>query len=336
MTLLTYIIQCVSLLLLAVLVFAILGIVSALSKKDKKSKEPKVIIQSLSKVYHDRELGLRKKINKYAAKKWLKSKNKLNKKNKPSDKPILFVLDFKGDVKASATQQFRELIDVLLLHHQDTPCEVLLRIDSPGGMVNQYGFASAQCQRLTQAGIHLTIAIDRVAASGGYMMACVADQILAAPFAVVGSIGVIFQLPNFHRYLDKHNIDVELLTAGDDKRNLTMLAKNTDEDREKCQEQIEEVHALFKNHVANERPQCDMERIATGRYWYGTQAFELRLVDKLITSDDYLLSKYSSHQLYHLSMSSKKDWKKSLSHDGSALLQKASQWIERLSSDRLF
>lgn len=335
MTVLSHIIQTISLLLLALVFFAILGIVSALSKKDKKKKKSTITITSLSKAYHDRELALRKKISASAAKKWLKTKKKHDKKHKPSDKPVLFVLDFQGDVKASATKQLRELIDVLLLIHHDTPCEVLLRIDSPGGMVNQYGFAAAQCQRLTKAGIDLTIAVDRVAASGGYMMACVANQILAAPFAVVGSIGVVFQLPNFHRYLDKHNIDIELLTAGNDKRNLTMLGKNTPADREKCQEHIEEIHTLFKEHVANERPQCNIERIATGRYWYGTQAFELRLVDKLITSDDYLMSKYNTHQLYHLALSTKKDWKKRLSDDGSALLQKAGQLLEHVSSNQL-
>ena len=108
-----------------------------------------------------------------------------------------------------------------------------------------YGLAASQMQRIRDKKLKLTVCVDKVAASGGYMMAVVADKIIAAPFAVLGSIGVLAQVPNFHRLLKKHDVDFEMLTAGKYKRTLTMFGENTDKGREKFQEDIEDTHVLF-------------------------------------------------------------------------------------------
>ena len=184
--------------------------------------------------------------------------------------------------------------------------EVLICLENAGGMVHEHGFASSQLERIKKRNIPLTVAVDKVAASGGYMMACVADRIVAAPFSIIGSIGVIAQLPNFNRLLDKHGIDYEQVKAGDLKRTLTMFGKNTDEDRERFTEQMEETHALFKQFVAENRQQIDIQEIATGEHWLGKRAFELKLVDELITSDDYLLRKSESADVYEVKHSAPK------------------------------
>lgn len=212
-------------------------------------------------------------------------------------KKRLFVLDFDGDIRASAVESLRHEISAILTVANDQD-EVLLRLESPGGMVHSYGLASSQLQRLRDKGIPLTIAIDRVAASGGYMMACIGNQLLAAPFAIIGSIGVVAQMPNFHRLLKKHDVDVELHTAGEFKRTLTMVGENTDEGRKKFIEELEETHQLFKEFVSENRPSLDIESIATGEVWYGRRALDKGLIDGISTSDDYLLSKREDTDIY--------------------------------------
>ncbi len=212
-------------------------------------------------------------------------------------KKRLFVLDFDGDIRASAVESLRHEISAILTVANDHD-EVLLRLESPGGMVHSYGLASSQLQRLRDKGIPLTIAIDRVAASGGYMMACIGNQLLAAPFAIIGSIGVVAQMPNFHRLLKKHDVDVELHTAGEFKRTLTMVGENTDEGRKKFIEELEETHQLFKEFVSENRPSLDIESIATGEVWYGRRALDKGLIDGISTSDDYLLSKREDTDIY--------------------------------------
>ncbi len=204
-----------------------------------------------------------------------------------ADRQRVYVLDFDGDMRASAVSRLRKEITAVLSMVRDDD-RVVVRLESRGGMVHAYGLASSQLQRVRDRGVDLTVCIDKVAASGGYMMACVANQILAAPFAVVGSIGVIAQLPNFHRLLKKHDIDFEMITAGEYKRTLTMLGENTDRGRAKFIEEIEDVHLLFKEYVAAHRPGLDLATVATGEAWYGQRALELSLVDKLITSDEYV------------------------------------------------
>lgn len=217
----------------------------------------------------------------------------------PKQTSRLFVLRFAGDIRASAVESLRREVTALLAVAEPTD-EVLLRLDSSGGLVNAYGLAASQLDRLRQRDIRLTVAVDRIAASGGYMMACVADRILAAPFAVVGSIGVVAMIPNVHRVLKKHDVDVELITAGEFKRTLTVVGENTDKGRAKFTEQIEEAHGLFKDFVGRYRPQLDMAAVATGEHWYASRGLELGLVDELQTSDDYLLAAAEQRVLYEV------------------------------------
>ncbi|TAM10117.1 MAG: protease SohB [Nevskiaceae bacterium] len=211
----------------------------------------------------------------------------------------LFVLDFEGDVAATQTVALREEISAIL-QVATTRDEVLLRLESAGGLVHSYGLAASELRRLREHGLKLTIAVDKVAASGGYMMACVADHIIAAPFAVVGSIGVVAQLPNFHRLLKKNDIDIELHTAGAYKRTLTMLGENSAAAREKFLAELEDTHALFKAFVGENRPQVAIAEVATGEHWYGTRALALKLVDQLKTSDDYILERVHDHDIFSL------------------------------------
>ncbi len=216
-----------------------------------------------------------------------------------SGRPRLFVLDFKGDLRASATASLREEISAVLAVAGDRD-EVLLRLENPGGTVHEHGLAASQLLRIKRRGLPLLVAVDKVAASGGYLMACVADRLIAAPFAIVGSIGVLAQLPNFHRLLEEKGIDFELITAGRYKRTLTLFGKNTDEGRAKLQREIEDVHALFKQQIREHRPQVDIDMVATGEHWYGLQALGLNLVDELRTSDDLLLDAAQERDLYHV------------------------------------
>ncbi|WP_261815528.1 protease SohB [Vibrio gallicus] len=203
-------------------------------------------------------------------------------------KPHLFVVDFVGSIDAKEVTNLREEITAILACTKQGD-EVLVRLESGGGMVHGYGLAASQLDRLKSANIPLTIAVDKVAASGGYMMACVADKIVSAPFAIVGSIGVIAQIPNFNKVLKKNNIEFEQLTAGEYKRTLTMFGENTDKAREKFKQELEETHVLFKDFIAQRRPELELEKVATGEHWYGSQAIELGLIDEVKTSDDLVI-----------------------------------------------
>lgn len=226
---------------------------------------------------------------------------KTRRRNRPeiTARPRLFVLDFDGDLEASQTAALREEISAIL-QIAGSEDEVLVRLDSAGGLVHSYGLAASQLRRLRDRNLRLTVAVDKVAASGGYMMACVADQIIAAPFAVLGSIGVVAQLPNFHRWLKKNDIDVEMHTAGEFKRTLTMFGENSDSARSKFLAEMEDTHALFKSFVADNRPQVAIGQVATGEHWYGTRALTLKLVDQIKTSDDYLLDATREREVFEI------------------------------------
>ncbi|MFV8783061.1 protease SohB [Microbulbifer sp. SA54] len=211
----------------------------------------------------------------------------------------VFVVHFEGDIKASALSNLREEITAIL-QVADKNDEVVVCLESPGGMVANYGLAASQLARVRSAGVKLTIVVDKVAASGGYMMACVADRILAAPFAMLGSIGVVAQLPNFHRLLERNDVDFELFTAGEYKRTVTMFGENTPEGKEKFQDDLEEIHTLFQHFVAEYRPQLDIARVATGEVWFGQRALDLRLIDELKTSDEYLTARAENSDLYQV------------------------------------
>jgi len=236
-----------------------------------------------------------------------KKAEKEKKKQKPEDekKSRLFVLDFNGSIDAKEVSGLREEVTALLT--VATPDdEVFVRLESGGGMVHGYGLAASQLDRIRQKDIPLTVAVDKVAASGGYMMACVANKILSAPFAIVGSIGVIAQIPNFNKLLKKNDIDYEQLTAGEFKRTLTMFGENTDAGRAKFIEELEETHVLFKDFVRERRPSLDIDKVATGEHWFGLKAKELGLVDEIQTSDDYLLSASKDKQIVAIKYEVKK------------------------------
>nr|WP_217437603.1 protease SohB [Citrobacter farmeri] len=205
-----------------------------------------------------------------------------------SDTPRVWVLDFKGSMDAHEVSSLREEVTAVLavVKPQD---QVVVRLESPGGVVHGYGLAASQLQRLRDKKISLIVTVDKVAASGGYMMACVADKIVSAPFAIVGSIGVVAQIPNFNRFLKGKDIDIELHTAGQYKRTLTLLGENTEEGRQKFREDLNETHLLFKDFVHRMRPTLDIEQVATGEHWYGQQALDKGLIDEINTSDEVIL-----------------------------------------------
>ncbi|MCW2093857.1 MULTISPECIES: protease SohB [Lelliottia] len=224
------------------------------------------------------------------------AKAKAKQHHQETTKPRVYVLDFKGSMDAHEVTSLREEVTAVLAVAKPQD-QVVLRLESPGGVVHGYGLAASQLQRLREKQIPLTVAVDKVAASGGYMMACVADKIVAAPFAILGSIGVVAQIPNFNRFLKNKEIDIELHTAGQYKRTLTLLGENTEEGRQKFREDLNETHHLFKDFVKRMRPSLDIEQVATGEHWYGLQAQEKGLVDEVGTSDDLLLSLMEGREL---------------------------------------
>ena len=304
-----------SLTILFVLLAAVGGIVG-MSRRRKNAAQEHIEIAHLNEQYDEMEEALstvllspqelkakhkaRKKEDKAVAKKSAKSK-----RTKSTGQKRIFVLDFDGDIRASAVASLRREVSALLTVAQSGD-EVVLRLESGGGTVNGYGLAASQLQRIRDRKIPLTVAVDQVAASGGYMMACVADKIIAAPFAVIGSIGVLAQIPNLHRLLKKHDIDFEQLTAGKYKRTLTLFGENTDKARKKMQADLEDTHVLFKDYVKAQRPALDVDAVATGEHWFGARALELGLVDALQTSDDYLMAARRDAQLIGLNYVAKK------------------------------
>jgi serine protease SohB len=255
----------------------------------------------------------------------------------PADtKARVYVLDFDGNLRASAVSQLRKEITAVLSMAQARD-EVVVRLESRGGMVHAYGLASSQLQRIKDHGIGLTVCVDKVAASGGYMMACVANKILAAPFAILGSIGVLAQMPNFNRLLKKHDIDFEMITAGEYKRTLTLLGENTEKGREKLTEEIEDVHLLFKEFVTQHRPELDIDRVATGESWFGQRALDLALVDELVTSDEYISKACEASDVFEVKYVEKKPLPEKL---GIVLQESVDnllmRWWERGTSSRFF
>lgn len=274
----------------------------------------------------------RKKADKVSAKARKKALKKSGKKTQaedgadesgsPRERPVLFVLDFDGDIHASDTDNLREEISAVIPQLREGD-EVLVRLESPGGVVHGYGLAASQLRRIRDAGAALTVCVDKVAASGGYMMACVADRIIAAPFAVIGSIGVLAQLPNFHRLLKKNDIDFELLTAGEYKRTLTLFGENTDKGRDKFIEELEDTHSLFKHFVKENRPSLDVDSVATGEVWYGQQAVDQGLIDELATSDTVIQKRLEGSDVFEVRFVRKRSWQEKLGVAAEAALQRS-------------
>lgn len=307
------------------LILAIVGLVISY-RQHNKSKIGELEIKDLSEEFDhqirvlrdfnlsEEELKQQAKVEKKAEKqKAKKRKEKLKKGEILGDekKSCVYVLDFHGDISASETTALREEISAIL-NVAKPEDEVLLRLESPGGIVHDYGFAASQLSRLKQKGIKLTIAVDKVAASGGYMMACVADKIVSAPFAVIGSIGVVAQIPNVHRLLKKYDVDVDVMTAGEFKRTVTVLGENTEKGKQKFQQELEETHQLFKQFVSQNRPCVDIDKIATGEHWFGQQAIDLKLVDEISTSDDLILEKMKENHVVSVKYRLKKSLIKKL------------------------
>ncbi|WP_027966814.1 protease SohB [Halomonas halocynthiae] len=293
-----------------VLVAVVVGVLAShlLRRRDDGGAPGKLQLDDLNAQYDRRQKQLEKSVeNQEKSEGWRKLTSWLKKRrnhnnsqnmNQAEDEAEarVWVLDFNGDMKASSAGRLGEEISALLGVASSND-EVVLRLESPGGLVHAYGHAAAELDRLKQAGISTTVCVDRVAASGGYLMACGADKLIAAPFAVLGSIGVIAQVPNIHRLLKRHDIDVELHTAGRYKRTLTLMGENDEAGREKFQEDLEVVHQLFKRYVAERRPALDIEQVASGESWHGSDALSLGLIDELGTSEQYLIDKLNNSRV---------------------------------------
>lgn len=290
------------------LVFSIIILLSAaisMSSKAKRENGTLVLANLNEKMDEIRHSIQAETLPKSEWKKWQKAQKQEAKKKKSAEKKQrLFVVRFEGDMRASALTNLREIISAIIEVSMPGD-QVLVALESPGGFVHSYGLAASQLVRLRQHKLHLTVAIDKVAASGGYLMACVANKIIAAPFAIVGSIGVVAQLPNFNKLLTKNHIDFEQHTAGEYKRTLTIFGKNTEKGREKFQEELEETHALFKNFIAHHRPQVNIAEVATGEHWHASQALNYHLVDAIQTSDDFILSKLKNYDVFEISYEEK-------------------------------
>ena len=274
----------------------------------EKYKEEKEALEAF--FLSGEELKQKEKAEKKEAKAKAKAEKKRikegEKKSDEEKKPRLFVLDFNGDVHAHAVSALRREITAVLSIAKPED-EVLLKLESPGGVVHGYGLAASQLQRLRERNIPLTVAVDKVAASGGYMMACVANKIVSAPFAIIGSVGVVAEVPNIHRLLKKHDVDVDVMTAGEFKRTVTFMGENTEKGKQKFQQELEETHQLFKQFVRENRPQLDIEKIATGEHWFGKQALELNLIDEISTSDDLLVKAVENKEIIEIKYKEKKN-----------------------------
>lgn len=292
----------------ATLVVAVLFVIGfAVASSRKGRDEGGLTVKSLNDRYRDLTDAVRSAVLPKKAMKAMRKARKAEDKARAGadDRRRVFVLDFHGDIRASGVASLREEISAILGLAQPRD-EVVVRLDNHGGLVHEHGLAASQLIRVRERGIPLTVVVDKVAASGGYMMACIANRLVAAPFSVIGSIGVLAQIPNFHRLLREHGVEVEQLKAGPYKRTVTMFGENSEADRAKLTEELEEVHALFRQLIGEYRPGLDLDRVATGEHWLGRRALELGLVDELGTSDDYLLRALESADGYLVKWSGRK------------------------------
>ena len=324
---------------LVVAIVVVLVAIASMRGKGRRRSAGQLQVTKLNDFYK----GLRERLeqsllDKERVKALRKEQGKALKKEKKlgEAKPRVYVMDFDGDIKASATESMRHEITALLTLATDKD-EVVLRLESGGGMVHSYGLASSQLARIRQAGIPLTICIDKVAASGGYMMACIGNKIISAPFAILGSIGVVAQLPNVNRLLKKHDIDFEVLTAGEYKRTLTVFGENTEKGREKFQEDLDITHDLFKNFVARYRPQLAIDEVATGEVWLGMAALDNQLVDELKTSDEYLSERAKTAEVFHLHYAQRKSLQERVGLAASGSVDRLLlSWWSRLTQQRFW
>jgi len=318
------------------IVVAIVIIIGVAASAGRKAHQEGLEVEDLNKKYKTLASALRKAVlKKDEQKKAAKAEKKREKAaaKESSNRPRSFVINFKGDLKASALPALREEVSAVLEVATGMD-EVIVCLENHGGVVHEHGLAASQLARIRDKGIPLIVCVDKVAASGGYLMACVASRIYAAPFAILGSIGVLAQLPNFNRFLDSHGVDFEQVTAGKYKRTVTMFGENTDEDRAKLKEELEDVHALFKAAVSEYRPDLDLDKVATGEYWYGPRALEMGLADEIKTSDELLSERTADRDLYALSYHIKQPLQKRLMANIDSALEKvdATGWRRKFES----
>lgn len=318
------------------LLVAIIALIAFIVVQRSKGKQApgELVINDPTKEYEQLQQRLTTALLEPSAQKqWIKQQKKnekaqlkvdkaQQKSGATSRKPVMFLLSFKGSMDAHEVETLRKEVSAVLSVAK-TGDEVLLRLESPGGVVHGYGLAASQLQRIRDQGIKLTAVVDKVAASGGYMMACVANHIVAAPFSIIGSIGVVAQIPNIHRLLKKNDIDVELHTAGQYKRTLTMLGENSEEGREKFRQDLDETHHLFKNFVSQMRPQLNIDEVATGEHWYGQQALEKGLVDEIATSDSVIISKMQQFKLLSINYSRRKSVMERFTRTSASAIEKS-------------
>lgn len=299
-------------LIIVLAVILVIGFIARLIKKSEKKQKKHIKVEDLGKQLESYYLQVKKVTT--GKKTFETLVKKLKKKRQDQEKkniygPVAFVLDFKGDIKASQVDKLRDEVSTLLKVADPKKDEIIVRIESPGGVVHGYGLAASQLKRIKDNKFPLTVCIDKVAASGGYMMACVADTILSAPFAIVGSIGVVFQLPNLHRFLKSKDIDYIQLTAGEYKRTVSLFGEISEKGKAKQLKDIEDMHKLFKEHVHANRSSLDVDKVSTGEYWYGIRAKELNLVDQILTSDDYIAQLLKDNKrVFKVEMSVQKNW----------------------------
>lgn len=318
------------------IVVAIVIVIGVAAAAGRKASREGLEVQSINKKYKSLAGTLRKAVLKKDEQKKAAKEEKQQAKAEEkaaTSRPRSFVIDFKGDLKASAVPALREEVSAIL-EVASAEDEVIVRLDNHGGVVHEHGLAASQLVRIRDRGIPLTVCVDKVAASGGYLMACVASKIYAAPFAILGSIGVLAQIPNFHRMLDTHGVDFEQISAGKYKRTVTMFGENTDEDRAKLKEELEDVHALFKSAVSTYRPELDLEKLATGEHWYGTRALELGLADEIKTSDELLSELAADRDLYQVTYKIKQPLQKRVMANVDGALEKvdSARWKRHFES----
>lgn len=291
------------LIVIAISVIAIL--IASLVLKSKGGREA-IQVDNVNRKFSEYEHALNHSVlSPKAFKAFAKKAKKHKGDKKDDDKKRAYVLNFEGDIKATAVDRLRDEITAVLTVARPHD-EIIVKVESPGGMVHSYGLAAAQLLRIRERGLHLTVCVDKVAASGGYMMACTANKILAAPFAIVGSIGVVAQVPNIHRLLKKHDVDYEEITSGEYKRTISIFGQITEKGRGKFQEKMEDTHALFKEFVKTYRPKLQIENVSNGDHWYGREALTLGLIDELATSDDYIYGMRNDAKIFRVEIHAKK------------------------------
>mmetsp|Transcript_9058 Transcript_9058/g.12909 ORF Transcript_9058/g.12909 Transcript_9058/m.12909 type:complete len:423 (-) Transcript_9058:25-1293(-) len=221
------------------------------------------------------------------------------------------ILELKGlDTMVAQAHDLNDKVSFLLEEHRgkkentnttslnstdqtDSELEVIILLESPGGSAAEYGLAAQQILRLRdEPGIQVTVIVDKVAASGGYMMACTSSpgRLYAAPFAVVGSIGVIGQTVNIHNALESWGVKPLVFRGGKHKAPVGLIGEVSEDGMKTIQKMIDKTHNAFKRHVLAARPKLakQIDDVATGDVWLGCDALDVGLIDRVITSDEYI------------------------------------------------